>query len=190
MHRISSHMNRSLSDELDMQAERAIPKPGGDKAWVVAHTRPRCEKKLISFCQMHSIHTYLPLLETTHRYGGRIRRFSKPLFTGYVFALTGGRARTLLRQNRYVANLLETSRQAELVQQLRDIYRALAAGRTVQVEEYFESGRRVRIIGGPLRGVEGVIVRRKNETRVLLKVDLIRQAVSVEVNTADLMSAE
>jgi len=190
MHPNPRYPNHLQFHELEARAEDMIPEPAPGMSWVVAHTRPRCEKKLVNFCRLHSVHSYLPLLETAHRYGGRVRRFSKPLFSGYVFALTGVRAKTLLRQNRYVANLLETSRQAELVLQLRDICKALLAGRMVQVEEYFECGRRVRIVGGPLKGVEGVIIRRRNETRVLLKVDLIRQAISVEVNTADLMSAE
>ena len=94
----------------------------------------------------------------------------------------------MLSQNRYVANLLRTSRQDELVAQLRDIVKTLAAGRGLQVEEYFQSGTRVRIASGPLRGVEGIVLRRKGRTRVLVGVDLIRQAVSVEVDLADLIA--
>lgn len=157
---------------------------------MVAHTRPRCEKKLVAFCSLQGIFTYLPLLETTHRYGSRVRSFTKPLFSGYVFAIASARELQLLRQNRYVANLLQTTRQEELIGQLRDIARALAVGRTVQVDEYFHTGTRVRIIMGPLKGVEGTVVRRKGETRLLLKVDLIRQAISVEVEQRYLMALE
>jgi len=175
-------------EELDALARKAIPAASEGAEWVVAHTRPRCEKKLVAFCRLHSIHTYLPLLETEHRYGARRRRFSKPLFPGYVFALAERRPAQLLSQNRYVANLLRTSRQDELVAQLRDIVKTLAAGRGLQVEEYFQSGTRVRIASGPLRGVEGIVLRRKGRTRVLVGVDLIRQAVSVEVDLADLIA--
>jgi transcription antitermination factor NusG len=56
-----------------------------------------------------------------------------------------------------------------------------------QPHPYLTTGRRVRIQGGPLAGMEGILLRRKSSYRVVLSVDLIMRSVAVEVDAADLM---
>jgi hypothetical protein len=96
------------------------PPPEGS-AWVVAHTRPRCEKRVAEFCRLQGLSAYIPLRSKTHSYGGRRRTFSSPLFPGYVFCVTDPRQKTLLRQSRHTANLLDVLDQAGLVRQLIQI---------------------------------------------------------------------
>ena len=159
-----------------------MPDPG--RAWVVLHARPRCEKKLELFCRRNSLPVYLPLRRKVHRYGAREREFWSPLFPGYVFCVSAPPDRTTLRQNQYVANLLEVFDQATLVEQLSQIRQALAVDDMVEVMPYLAAGRSVLVTAGPFKGLEGVILRVKGRTKVVLNVDMIQQAVCVEVDSS------
>jgi transcription antitermination factor NusG len=50
---------------------------------------------------------------------------------------------------------------------------------------YLKRGKKVRIVNGPLEGTEGVLIRRKNAFRLVVSIDLITRAVSVEVDASD-----
>jgi len=163
--------------------------PAPDRFWVVLHTRPRCEKKIADFCARSGIPCYLPLRKKTHRYGSRERIFSSPLFPGYTFSVTTSAQRTTLRQNRHVANVLNVLNQDKLVDQLRQIRQALATGDVAEVMPYLQAGKPVRVTGGALKGLEGVVARVKGKTRVVINVDMIRQSVAVEVDSAFLAPA-
>jgi len=167
-------------------SDEALVLPPAGSAWVVVHARPRCEKKVAEFARQLKCPCYLPLHTRHHRYGARERSFSSPLFAGYVFCMADDAARRMLRQNRHTANLLEVADQAQLVGQLRQVRAALESGQLVEVMPFLESGRRVRVVAGPLRGFEGIVVRVKGQTRIVLNVDMIREAVAVEVDSAAL----
>jgi transcription antitermination factor NusG len=164
-----------------------LPEPG--RSWVVLHTRPRCEKKIADFCGRNSIPCYLPLRQKAHRYGSRERVFSSPLFPGYAFCAATVAQQATVRQNRHVANVLTVVDQATLVNQLRQIRQALVVGDVAEVMPYLEKGKPVRVTGGPFKGLEGIVARVKGKTRIVVNVDIIRQAVAVEVDSAFLAPA-
>ena len=164
------------------------PAPAGF-AWLVVHARPRAEKKIALFCRTRSLPSYLPLRDKTHNYGGRKRTFSTPLFTGYVFCCADPAGKSLLRQNQHAANVLEVYDQAGLLAQLRQVRQALTVGQIVEVLPYLEAGHRVRVTAGPLKGLEGVVLRAKGKTRIVVNVDMIQQSVVTEVNGDDLAPA-
>ena len=149
--------------------------------WVVLHTRPRCEKRVVSLCEQIGVEGYLPLLLKTHKYGGRIRSFSSPLFAGYAFGLVDSKQKAFLRQNKYVANLLDVADQAILVTQLQQIQLALDSGNDLEVLPYLEVGKTVRLAHGPLKGLEGMVTRIKGRSRIVVNVDMIRESVAVEL---------
>jgi transcription antitermination factor NusG len=170
------------------ESEAAVPgsdvlRPAPDgQAWLVAHARPRAEKKIVLFCRTKNFVSFLPLRSKTHSYGGRKRTFSSPLFPGYVFCCADVEGRTFLRQNQHVANILDVYDQAGLLAQLRQVHQAISAGQIVEVLPYLETGHRVRVTSGPLKGLEGVVLRAKGKTRIVLNVDMIVQSVVTEVD--------
>lgn len=168
-------------------AGESILKPGPEGwQWFVIHSRARCEKKVAEFAQRQRMACYLPLRVRLHRYGARERRFAAPLFAGYLFCLADPQGRQTLRQNRYVANVLDVYDQGHLLHQLRQIEAALQLGDLLEVLPFLESGRRVRVLAGPLKGLEGIVSRVKARTRIVLNVDMIRESVAVEVDSAAL----
>lgn len=168
-------------DEIAAATGRPIPAPA-DHAWLVAHARPRAEKRIALFCRSKAMPFFLPLRSKTHSYGARKRTFASPLFPGYVFCCATVAGRSWLRQNQHVANVLEVHDQAGLLAQLKQVEMALQAGQIVEVLPYLEAGRRVRVTAGPLKDLEGVIVRGKGRSRIVINVDMIRHAVVAEVD--------
>ena len=96
-----------------------------DLIWFVAHTRPRCEKKLAHYCAQEGMAVTLPCYRTVHKYRGKTAVFQKPLFPGYLFLEIIPTQRQTVYQSKYVANLLDVPDQPVFVQQLGDILRAL-----------------------------------------------------------------
>lgn len=160
----------------------SFPGPTATHVWTVLHVRPRCEKKIADFCESKHIVVYLPLLTKSHRYGGRVRSFQSPLFSGYVFALLDSAEKSMLQQHQRVANVLDVHDQKTLLHQLEQIKCALDNREAVELFPHLVSGMKVTVQAGPLKGVEGYIERLKSKTRIVLNVDFIQQAIAVEVN--------
>jgi len=155
-------------------------------AWYVAHTRPRCEKKLAEYCRREGCQATLPLYRTIHKYRGKTATFQKPLFPGYVFLQLLTHQRQKVYQSDYVANLLDVPDQDTFAQQLGDILRALETDLEVRLAPRISAGSRVRIKSGPLRGLEGWVEQRAGTTLVLLRLEFISQAAAVKIDASEL----
>ena len=157
------------------------------RLWWVAHTKPRCEKKLARYCEREGVPHTLPLYRSVRRYRGKTVVFFKPLFPGYVFLrLKGPDEKRLIYQSDYVANLLYVPDQQEFEEQLDDILYALEQNVEVRLAPTIGPGCRVRIKSGPLQGLEAWVEARSGMTEVLLRLDFIGQAAAVKVNADDL----
>lgn len=154
--------------------------------WLVAHTRPRCEKKVAEFCAREAIAATVPVYRSVKRYRGKQLVFQKPLFPGYVFVQLAPPLRSRLAQHEQVANLLEPPDQAEFAGQLGDILRALASGVELRLAPEIHPGMRVQLKSGPLRGVEGIVTNRHGTLEVQLRLDFIGQGAAVRVAADEL----
>jgi transcription antitermination factor NusG len=157
--------------------------------WYVAHTRPRCEKKLVRHCEREHLAATLPCYRTRHRYRGKIAEFLKPLFPGYVFLRLAPDQTRLAQTSHCIANLLHVPDQQQFEQQLQDILRALETDMEVRLAPEIGEGMRVKIKAGPLRGMEGWVEQRHGPDIVLLRLDFIGQAAAVKVGALDLEPA-
>ncbi len=151
-------------------------------SWYVAHTRPRCEKKLTDYCGRQGFKFTLPLYKSVKKYRGKTEVFLKPLFPGYVFLQLLKRQRQPVYQSDYVANLLEPPDQREFQQQLDDILAALDTELEVRLAPTITAGVKVRIKSGPLQGIEGWVESRRGMTEVQLRLDFIGQAAAVKMS--------
>jgi len=154
--------------------------------WYVAHTRPRCEKKLLQFCERENLHARLLCYQSAHKYRGKTVVFKKPLFPGYVFLQMPADKRRLVLQNDHLANLLDVSDQVLFVRQLDEVLRALETDLEIRLAPTIGEGMRVKIKSGPLRGVEGWVEKRHGMNTVLLRMDFISQAAAVKLEASQL----
>jgi transcriptional antiterminator RfaH len=153
--------------------------------WFVAHTRPRCEKKVVDYCEDLGISTTLPCYLSVRKYPRKTVKFEKPLFPGYVFLRALPQQRGELYQSDYVANLLTVPNQEEFEQQLQAVLMALDSGLEIRLAPEIGEGSKVRIKHGPLAGLDGWVESRYGFDTVLLRLDFIGQAAAVKVNAGE-----
>ena len=150
--------------------------------WGVAHTKPRAEKKLAEYLKKKGIPHFLPLLRRKNVGNREIRWFHVPLFPGYVFIDTAAAERKVFFDSRKVARVIETDDPATLRAELGNVARALQADDRLLEARWAEVGKPVRVARGPLKGLTGEIVSLPSGTRLIIRVSLINQAASLEVD--------
>jgi len=150
--------------------------------WWVAHTKSRNEKALAHDLMAKNISYFLPMTLKVSRRTHRTTKSLLPLFTGYLFFCGPENDRVELLKTNRVANLLEVPDQDEFVKELTRIERAIRAGSPLTPHHYIEKGQWCRVIAGPLLGLEGFVVQTKGRTRLVLQIDILGQAASVEID--------
>ena len=150
--------------------------------WWVAHTKSRNEKALAHDLKAKNVGYFLPMTWKVRRQSHRTIRSLLPLFTGYLFFCGDEAGRIELLKTNRVANLIEVSDQENLVSELARFERALLAGAPLIPHKYLEKGQWCRVIAGPLLGLEGIVVQARSNARLVLQIDMLGQAASVEID--------
>ncbi len=154
--------------------------------WCVCHTRPRCEKKFSELLRAEKVTHYLPLVTSIRRYGTQTKRFTKPLFAGYVFARFSPELRPRLYQQELLARYLPVEDEPRFLRQLEDVRRIVDSGLEASLHPLLRRGMTVRVQGGPLRGLEGLIDDPSNPRGIVISVDVLQQGLLVRVPMEDL----
>jgi len=162
-----------------------LPPDGSGMDWCCLYTRPRHEKSLARVCDRQGIPYYLPLKRCVKHYrsGKKVRWL--PLFGGYLFCCANPEQKYQLRREETLLSLLEVYEQEKLLEELREINKALAVSAELETVPYLAKGKKVRITSGPFRGITGTILDVSNRFRVMLNVTLINRSVTLEVDAGD-----
>ena len=122
------------------------------------------------------------------RWKNRRKELELALFPGYVFVRLAPEDRLRVLQLPSVVRFVSfDGRPAVLPEaEIEGLRRRLTHGICAEPHPYLRVGRRVRVRGGPMQGLEGIIVRRKDRCRVVFSLDLIMRSVAVEVDESDL----
>jgi transcription termination/antitermination protein NusG len=154
--------------------------------WLALYTHSRREKHVAKLLDERRIENFLPIYHAARHFKKRSPMILElPLFPNYVFVRAGQKASLLS-----VPGVLSIVGSWRKPWPLPD--HEIAAFRNAvdvcKLEPYslFAIGERVRIKNGVLAGMQGVLVRRKSNLRVVLTVEVIRSSVSAEVDEADL----
>jgi transcription antitermination factor NusG len=154
--------------------------------WMVASTRPRCEKKLNVFCEKFGFSSKLPIYPSVRKYPRKVVTFHKPLFPGYLFLNISPIVKQELYQSNFVARIISAKNQELFRKQLNDVLFAIDNGFSIQPAPDVVEGAKVRIKSGPMRGVEGYVQERKGVFQAILRIDFIKEAAMVTLNVDDL----
>jgi len=153
--------------------------------WFAIHTRSRFEKKVAEQLSEKQLQTFLPLRKEVHRWKDRYKPVELPLFGGYVFVHLSGHPDARLRVLRTpgVVRIVGFGLQDAPVptEQIETLQRVLGTDSMVMRHRYLRVGQRVRVISGTLAGVTGILTRIKNADRLVVAIEPIRQAVSIEM---------
>jgi len=157
-----------------------------EAAWLVCHTRPRCEKKFAALMAAEGFEHYLALVQSVRRYRQQTKRFTKPLFPGYVFALVPAERKARIYQQDLLARAIPVPDEAAFLRQLTDVKAIVASGFELSLMPLLAKGRRVKIAGGPLHGLEGYVDNPANPAGIVIAVDVLQQGLLVKVPAANL----
>jgi transcription antitermination factor NusG len=155
--------------------------------WFAVYTLPRHEKRIAHHFNIRHIESFLPLYRTLRKWkDGSKANLELPLFPGYVFVRMVKRERVKVLEVPGVLSIAGCGREPTPLPDIEiDALRSGVALGKIEPHAYLVLGEKVRITSGPMAGLEGVLVRRKNSFRVVVTLSMIMQSVSVELDISD-----
>ena len=175
--------------ERPMQETAAADSSAG-KPWYVVQTRYRLERRIEAQLQSKGVETFLPLIHETHRWSDRQKTISLPLFSGYVFVRlppSASPARANLLRTEGVMGFVKAHGDASSIpsHQIDDLRRMLAQKLPCALCAFLKVGQRVRIRGGCLDGLEGILAQSGQKTLVI-SIECIQRSLAVTIEGYDL----
>lgn len=156
--------------------------------WYALQTRPRHEKRIAQEISAREIEAFLPLHRCRNRWkNGVTADVELPLFPCYLFVrFPLCQKLRLLQLPGVIGFAVNSAHPTALTSQAIDAVRMLSTVYGAKPHPFLRLGDRVRIVAGPLAGMEGSLVRLKNELRVVLSLDFILRSIAVEVSELDI----
>jgi transcription antitermination factor NusG len=177
-------MNSAVPKSLPTTAQlQLVTRP----EWYAAYTHARHEKRVAHQLQERGIEHFLPVYHSVRIWKDRRKELDMVLFPGYVFARIdlADKLRVLKLPGvvRFVSfNGQPTPLAGDDLEALRN---ALHRGVKAEHHPYLTAGRRVKVVRGPLTGASGILLRLKNNWRIVISIDAIMRSVSVEIDESD-----
>ena len=158
-------------------------------SWYAIRTRSRHEKVVATQLKNLEVETFLPLVSQIHRWSDRRKGVEVPLFPGYAFVRLLYTADQRLRVVRAhgVVDFIGTQGQATPIpdSQIEDIKTLLTHGVPFENHAYLQIGQRVRIRGGSLDKVEGILIEKKKERVLVISIEPIQRSLSIDLDGYD-----
>lgn len=152
--------------------------------WLVLRTKSRHESVVESFLQQKRITSYLPKCKVVRSAKGRSKVVELPLFPGYVFVRP---TETQYDSMRYIRGscglVLADNRPARMPEKdLESVKILVDSGVSLMVDPELTAGKRVRIVAGPLAGMEGELVSVKSQDLLVVNIDMLNSSVRVDID--------
>ncbi len=172
----------SANQELSHAAESSLP---DRQAWFAVQTRPRHEKRVSAELLEKGVNAFLPVVSTLRQWGDRRRVVELPLFSQYVFvriAQTLPTRVSVLRTNGVTSFVGSRGIGAPIPdQEIERIQRVVAQGISVSPHVFLNVGKRVRIRGGALDGLQGILTAVNGDQTLVLSVNLIQRSLAIRI---------
>jgi transcription antitermination factor NusG len=173
---------------IDPSASGIAPATSDEVRWYALWTRSRHEQVVREQLEQKHVETFLPTITKWSRWKDRKKKIDWPLFPGYCFARFNARERLpILKCTGVVSIISFEGDPAPIPEHEIDAIRTLIDSELAYDPcPMIREGTMVEVVHGPLKGVIGRLLRKGAHARLVLSVDLIGQAVSVEVDAADI----
>ena len=154
------------------------------RSWYALYTRHQHEKTVAHVLSNKRFEIFLPLYTATHQWRDRAKELFLPLFPCYVF-IRGGLDRHLeIMTTPGVHEFVGIRGKPSVIpeDEIEAVRRVLERSLRVEPYPFLNCGDWVRVKSGPLAGLEGILVRKKNSLRLVLSVELLEKSVAVELD--------
>ena len=160
--------------------------PAEEFKWYALYTCSRHEKIVQLQLTTKAFEAYLPLYTSLCRWNDRTALVDLPLFPGYLFVRIPLSARLRVLAVPGVVRLVGfNGKLASLGEEEIQAIKTAVALKVAEPCPYLVEGKRIRVMNGPLKGLEGIVTRRKGTLRAVVSVHSIMQSFSVEVDALD-----
>jgi len=152
--------------------------------WYALKTRSRHEKKVDELLQQKGITSFLPLYSTLRQWSDRKKKVTLPLFSCYLFVKIPLKDRLhVLRTDGAVHLVSFNNIPASIPEiQIDSIRKILGEKVSIQKVSYFAVDQKVEVTYGPFKGVQGIVKKVKGKSRLIITIDVLCQAISVEID--------
>lgn len=161
---------------------------GTTKNWFAVFTVPRHEKQVEEYFRVREIESFLPLIRVPRRWkDGSKGIVELPLFPSYTFVRIGCAGRVPVLSVPGVLSIVGGGRKSMSISDsyIHYLQKGLQEGK-IEPHPYLTSGTKVRIRSGAMAGVEGILLRKKNDFRVVITLEMIMRSVKIEVEMDDI----
>ena len=152
--------------------------------WFGVRTKSNFEKVAASVLQAKGLEAYVPLYRSRRRWSDRIVTMDLPLFPGYLFCRFDWRHRMPVMTAPGVVSIIGFGDDPEPIpdDEIEAVRRVLASGQASEPHLFLREGQRVRVNYGPLEGIEGILLKKKSNWRLVISVNLLQRSLAVEVD--------
>lgn len=157
----------------------------GAPAWYAIHTWPRYEKKVAEGLLCKDLNVFLPLHSAQHQWSDRRRLIQSPLFPGYVFVriLETAATRSSILQTAGVAGFVGVRGAGIAIPdtEIDAVHAILKKGIPFSSHPFVNVGKRIRLRGGSLDGIEGILTAIDGNDTLVVSVELISRSLAIRV---------
>lgn len=155
-----------------------------DYNWHALYTRHQHEKSIARLLSNTGHEVFLPAYSATRKSRERTKHLCLPLFPCYVFIRGGLDRRIQILTTPGVFAIVAWGGKPAIVpdEQIAVVRKMVEGSFPVEPYPYLEYGDRVRVASGPLRGLEGILIRKKNQFRLIVSFEMLGRSAAVEID--------
>jgi transcription antitermination factor NusG len=158
--------------------------------WHALLVRSRHEQVVKTGLQGNGYEEFLPLYSSTSQWSDRVKLIERPLFPGYVFSRFDIQDRIHILQVPGVVGIVGNCRTPVDPEEIAAVQQLVASGVPITPWGFIQTNDKVLVQRGPFRGVEGIVVRLKQQQRLVVSISLLQRAVSVELDASCVVPAK
>jgi transcription antitermination factor NusG len=152
--------------------------------WYAVHVHHQFEQIATAALRSRGYEEYVPLVRTRRRWSDRVREIQVPLFPGYVFCRLDPVHRVPVLECPGVVDVLAFGGRPAPIpdSEIAAVRIMVDSALPIFPHPFLKTGQTIRIVRGPLTGVEGIVVEVKKAFRLVASVSLLQRSVSVEID--------
>ena len=151
--------------------------------WFAVRVKSRAEKLVATMARNKGFEEFLPVYRSRRQWSDRMKSVETPLFPGYVFCRLAPERRLPLLTIPGVLHFVGIGKVPAPIEEaeIAAIRTAIESGLSAEPWPFLEVGQRVRLEGGPLEGLEGILIEARKQQRLVVSVTLLKRSVAVAI---------
>jgi len=159
--------------------------------WHAVTVRHQHERQVAAALQTVGVQTFVPLYPVRRRWSDRVKEIDAPLFPGYVLGRFAMPDRLKVMRTPGVVRIVGFGGVPARIgdREIDNVRLAVESKLKLGPCPHLRAGDRVRIAEGPLRGVEGTLLRDKGAVRLVIGIELLQRSIAVELEREMVLAA-